>query len=480
LLFREHAVSIDRMSVTKLSVARRREAPDHAPASEPHSSTVAATELHGWGCYPVVQGRELASENLEEITRDAVLSRGLGRSYGDASLPAAATDVVANVRHANRVIHFDRENGILRAEAGLSLLELNRLTWPRGWATPVSPGTQYVTLGGMVASDVHGKNHHVDGTFGAHVTRLRLRVASGEIVECSPQREAELFRATVGGMGLTGHILEVEMRLRRIPTAWIWQETERFSNLETMIERLREAGRTWPYTLCWVDLLARGDALGRGILMLGRWAQPGEAPEYPPARKTALSVPFFLPSWLGAPWTVRLFNALNYGKHGSSIHRGIVHPGSFFYPLDVVLEWNRLYGRRGFTQYQCVFPLGDDLSRPRRFLELLCRLGGTCYVCVMKDCGAEGQGMLSFPKPGITFAIDIPVDADTQKIVDGLNERLLEEGGRIYLAKDAFTRPEHFRAMEPRLDEWLRVRRKWDPEGRLRSLQSVRVFGDRL
>jgi FAD/FMN-containing dehydrogenase len=461
------------MSVTALSTARRRQ-----PRPEPSAPVVPTTELNGWGCYPVVEGRELVSEDFEDITREARLSRGLGRSYGDASLPVSSADLVANSRLANRVIRFDLESGVLRAEAGLSLLELNQLTWPRGWATPVSPGTQYVTLGGMVASDVHGKNHHVEGTFGRHVSSLKLRVAGGDIVECSPQREAELFYATIGGMGLTGHILEVEVQLQKIPSAWIFQKTERFANLEAMIDRIKEAGESWPYTLCWVDLLARGDALGRGILIIGRWAQPDEAPTISPKRKAALTVPFFMPNWLGAPSAVRLFNEVYYRLHGSRVRQGVVHPWPFFYPLDVVLEWNRLYGRRGFTQYQCVFPLGGDRSRPRRFLELLQQLGGTSYVCVMKDCSAEGQGMLSFPKPGISFAIDLPVDANTQNIVDRLNERLIDEGGRIYLTKDAFTRGDHYRAMDPRVDAWERVRRKWDPEGRLRSAQSVRIFGD--
>ena len=454
----------------------------HSPAVHPHvdAERVSACDLTGWGMYPVVNGRELASEDLEDITQDARLSRGMARSYGDASLPASMSDLVANSRLANRVISFDLETGLFRAEAGLSLFALNQLTWPRGWTTPVTPGTQYVTLGGMVAADVHGKNHHVERGFGEHVTRLRMRVASGDIVECSPQREAELFRATVGGMGLTGHILEVEVQLKHIPSAWIWQRSERFASLETMIDRLKEAEQTWPYTLCWVDLLAGGDAIGRGIMSIGRWAEPHEAPAQPPAPKSTLTLPLMMPSWLGMPWTVRLFNMATYYGFGSNIREGVVHPWTFFYPLDVVLEWNRLYGRRGFTQYQCILPLTEDRSRPRRFIELVRSLGGTVYVCVMKTCGAQGQGMLSFPKPGITFAMDLPIDRRTQSIVDRLNERLIEEGGRIYLAKDAFTRPEHFRAMEPRLDEWLRVRRKWDPEGRLRSVQSVRVFGDQV
>jgi FAD/FMN-containing dehydrogenase len=466
------------MAATVVPIGKRSEAEPQTARSRLDPNSVPVSELTGWGLYPVVKGRELASEDLESITQGARLSRGMARSYGDASLPASISDLVANSRLANRVISFDLETGIFRAEAGLSLLDLNQLTWPRGWTTPVTPGTQYVTLGGMVAADVHGKNHHVEGCFGEHVMRLRMRVAGGDIVECSPQREAELFRATIGGMGLTGHILEVEVRLKKIPTAWIWQRSERFARLETMIERLKEAGRSWPYTMCWVDLLAGGDAMGRGILAVGRWAEPHEAPPQSPPRKSTVTLPFLMPSWLGMPWTVRFFNLLTYTLCGAGIREGIIHPASFFYPLDVLLEWNRLYGRRGFTQYQCILPLNDDPTRPRRFLELLRNLGGNVYVCVMKDCGAEGQGMLSFPKPGITFALDLPIDRRTQSIVDALNERLIEEGGRIYLAKDAFTRAEHFRAMEPRLEAWQRVRRKWDPEGRLRSVQSVRVFGD--
>jgi hypothetical protein len=315
------------MSVTSISKKREPIEPASSPARSPDSIPV--SELMGWGCYPVVQGHELASEDLEGITHDARLSRGLARSYGDASLPASLSDVVANSRLANRVISFDLETGIFRAEAGLSLLDLNALTWPRGWTTPVTPGTQYVTLGGMVAADVHGKNHHVDGCFGAHVTRLRMRVASGDIVECSPQREAELFRATIGGMGLTGHILEVEVRLKKIPTPWIWQRSERFANLETMIERLKEAGESWPYTMCWVDLLAGGDAMGRGIMAIGRWAEPHEASAQPPPRKSTITLPFFMPSWLGMPWTVRLFNLATYTLCGSGIREGLVHPATF-------------------------------------------------------------------------------------------------------------------------------------------------------
>ncbi len=411
--------------------------------------------------------------------RGAALSRGLGRSYGDAALPAGRDRIVAGTPLADRILAFDRGRGVVRVEAGFPLLRLNRLSLPRGWFTPVTPGTHYVTVGGMVAADVHGKNHHVAGCFGEHVAALRLRVADGSIVECSDAVEPELFRATLGGMGLTGHILEIEFRLQPVPSPWIWQESEQVADFDAVLEHLEEAGRTWPFTVCWADFLKTGRGAGRGLLMKGRWAEPGEAPAALPAWRSAPSLPFQLPSWALQEWMLRVGNYLNYAKHGARVRRGVLHPETCFYPLDVVRDWNRLYGRRGFTQHQAVLPAPHGHARHRRFFELLQRNRAKIFLCVVKDCGPEGKGMISFPKRGISYALDIPVDGDTQRLVDTLNDFVAAEGGRIYLAKDAFTRAAHFRAMEPRLDAWLAVRRKWDPEGRLVSAQSVRVFGDR-
>jgi len=437
-----------------------------------------AKTLSGWGRI-ALPGAEILSEDLPRITRGAVLSRGLGRSYGDSSLPPAESAPVAGSVLADRILGFDAATGILQAEAGLSLLDLNQVFWSRGFSAPIAPGTQFITLGGMVASDVHGKNHHRDGSFGSHVERLRLRVADGRIVECSADVEPDLFRATLGGMGLTGHILEVRCRLPRIPTPWVLHESRRVPDIDRYIEALKEAGPRWPFTVGWIDCLSRGSALGRGILLCGRWAEPGEAPVRAPRPKLRPSLPFVAPGWLISQPTVRTFNFLNYHAHWREVAGGIVHPETFFYPLDVIRHWNRLYGPRGFTQYQCVLPDSAVPGAARRFLELLTRRGGASMLCVIKDCGPEGLGLLSFPRPGISIALDIPVRDDTQALVDALNEFVIAEGGRIYLAKDQFTRPEHYRAMEPRLPEWERIRRAWDPDGRLRSAQSVRLLGDR-
>jgi decaprenylphospho-beta-D-ribofuranose 2-oxidase len=424
-----------------------------------------------------VPATERHSEDLLALSEDAVLFRGLGRSYGDSSLPPRSRPTAGSTLLADRILAFDETTGLLRAEAGLSLAALVRVVRPRGFFPPVVPGTQLVTLGGMVAADVHGKNHHVDGTLGAHLTGLRLRVADGRVLECGPTREVDLFRATIGGMGLTAHILEVELRLRRTPTPWILAENERVPDIDAFIEGLKVSARSWPFTLGWIDCLSGGRSLGRGVLIRGRWATAEEAPPSPPGPRWRPAVPFVLPSFVLNSFAVRTFNTTYY--HLPRRRRGVVHPEAFFHPLDAITHWNRLYGPRGFTQHQCVLPESAGPGAARRFLETLTRRGGASMLCVIKDCGDEGSGLLSFPKRGISIACDIPIRDDTQALVDALNERVIAEGGRVYLAKDAFTRPEHFRAMEPRLAAFQEIRRSWDPEGRIRSAQSVRLFGDR-
>jgi FAD/FMN-containing dehydrogenase len=279
-------------------------------------------------------------------------------------------------------------------------------------------------------------------------------------------------------MGLTGHILEVECRLLRVPSPWIHAESERIPDIDRFIDALKEAGPRWPYTVGWIDCLSRGSGMGRGILHRGRWAERAEGPGGLPRQRSRPSVPFVLPGWVIGRWSVRAFNAAFYHRHVPRVRRGIVQPESFFYPLDVVRHWNRLYGPRGFTQYQCVLPESAGRGAPRRFLELLTRRGGASMLCVIKDCGPEGAGLISFPRAGTSIALDLPIRDGTPDLVSALNELVIAEGGRVYLAKDVLTRADHFRAMEPRLEAFLAVRRKWDPEGRLRSAQSIRLLGD--
>ncbi len=434
--------------------------------------------LTGWGRL-AAPGREVLAEDLESITRRAVLSRGLGRSYGDSSLPARADDKVAATRLANRILAFDSHAGVLRAEAGLSVAELNRIFVPRGWFPPVTPGTKFVTLGGCVASDVHGKNHHRQGCFGAHVRSLRMRLADDRIVECGPAQHADLFHATVGGMGLVGHILEVELGMHAIPSPWLVVESERVANIEEFLAALDRAASVWPMTMGWIDCVSRGSSLGRGILMAGRWAAPGEAAREPPRPPPDRSMPFELPSWALNSLTASAFNGAYYWSHLEQRRQRLVAPDPFFYPLDAILHWNRAYGSRGFTQYQCVLPRAAGAPAVRELVQRLTTLGCASPLCVIKDCGPQGRGLLSFPMEGTSIAVDMAVTPDIQRVVDALNELVIAAGGRIYLTKDRFTRPGHFRAMEPRLDAFLAAREAWDPGRRLRSAQSVRLFGDR-
>jgi FAD/FMN-containing dehydrogenase len=304
-----------------------------------------------------------------------------------------------------------------------------------------------------------------------------MRVPDGRVLEVTEESEPELFRATLGGMGLTGHILEVQLCLERIPSPWIWEESERVPDIDGLVQTLKWSSREWPFTVAWADCLKRGSAMGRGIVYRGRWADPSAAPALPPRPKRQLTVPVVLPEWVLSPMLVRIFNAIRFRRHGSRVRRCVQHPEVFFYPLDAVGDWNRLYGRRGFTQYQCVLPVSDDPSVYRRFFNLLLRRGGVVFLCVVKDCGAEGKGLISFPRPGISITLDIPIRGQqTRDLVETLNQLVIDLGGRIYLAKDVFTRADHYAAMDPRLSAWEAVRGAWDPDRKIQSAQSVRLL----
>lgn len=428
----------------------------------------------GWGRLGVA-GREVFSEDIERATRGAQLSRGLGRSYGDSSLPASSSDKIVNTTMANRVLALDERARVIRVEAGATLVELNKLLMPKGLFSPVTPGTKFVTVGGMVASDVHGKNHHREGCFGEHVRWMKLRLADDSIVECSPTHMSDLFYGTIGGMGLLGHILEVEFELHPIPSHWIWMESERVDDIDAFVSALNTAAPRFPMTMGWIDCLNRGRRMGRGILMAGRWATADEAKRHEPWEMPHVKVPFEFPNFALNSWTAQVFNSVYYWRHLSRTKVGLVGPEPFFYPLDAVLEWNKVYGPRGFTQYQCVIPRRAGAPAVRAFMELLTRLGGASPLCVIKDCGPEGKGVLSFPLEGTSIAVDMAVSPDIQRIVDELNAFVIETGGRIYLTKDRFTRPEHFRAMEPRLERFMALRDKYDPHRRIRSAQSERL-----
>jgi len=435
------------------------------------------TLLHGWGHHPVIEAHTETREDLSLASEHAVLSRGLGRAYGDAALtPRSDTGTVSVTTRANRVLSFDAQTGFLRAEAGLSLSDLAHTYLPRGFFTPVSPGTQYVTLGGMVAADIHGKNHHVDGTFGRHVRQLTMRVGDGRVLTVSRDQEPELFAATLGGMGLTGHILDVEVQLAAVPSPWLVEESERFGSTAAVFDALNAASESWPMTVAWIDTSIGGPAAGRGIVVKGRWATPQEAPEHPPGRQRSIRVPPIFPSGVMNRATIRGLNTLWYRKHPRRpVHR-VVSPGHMFWQLDLATEWYRGYGKRGFTQYQCIMP--RDLGVYERFLALFRGLGGSSFVTVFKDCGEAGEGLLSFPMRGTSLALDIPittVEAATAMVRE-LNAFVIDHGGRVYLAKDAFTTAGDLRRMYPQIDAFQAVRARFDPEQRIRSALGKRLL----
>ena len=396
-----------------------------------------------------------------------VLARGLGRSYGDAAQNAGG--VVLDLTSLDRVLRIDVEDAVVEVEAGASLDRLMRLLLPLGLFVPVTPGTRYVTVGGAIAADIHGKNHHVDGSFGQHVTSIDLMVADGSIRRLAPHEP--LFWATVGGMGLTGVILRATLRLTRVESAFCVVDTERCDDLDDLLARMTEGDDRYTYSVAWIDCLARGSSLGRSVLTRGWSARRDQLParlqpratEFRP-RQLAVAPPVF-PSGLLNRATVTAFNEVWFRK-APRVRRGEVQGiATFFHPLDGVGRWNRVYGPRGFLQYQFVVPFGAE-DTLRRSLEMLSASGLASFLAVLKRFGAAGDGHLSFPSPGWTLALDLPLGAaDLGGLLDRLDAEVLAAGGRFYLAKDSRLPASAMAQMYPRLDEWRAVRAEVDPRG---------------
>lgn len=379
----------------------------------------------------------------------------MARSYGDVCLNANGRLILTD--RLDHILAFDRERGILRAEAGLSLDRLLRLTVPHGWFVPVLPGTKFVTLGGAVANDVHGKNHEDVGTFGAHVRSLALARSNGDVLIASREQNPDLFAATVGGLGLTGAILWIELQLCRIESAMLDVETLALSSLDDFFER-SEQSRDWPYRVAWIDCLATGTDVGRGFFIRGRHATTGRLVTHGAPR---FSAPFDVPSgWLNGH-TVRLFNlCYRYRPFALGVKRMRYDP--FFFPLDAVNGWNRLYGSRGFFQHQCAIPMTQAPDTLRKLLEIIAQAGQGSFLMVLKLFGDKpSPGILSFPLPGATLALDFPNKGkDTLRLLARLAEVVVEAGGRLYPAKDASMSGEVFRNGYP---GWRKVEEQRDP-----------------
>ena len=401
-----------------------------------------------WGLWPRHAHRVQRLHSRFEALPDApsMLAWGNGRSYGDVCQNEGG--LLLATRGLDRYIAFDEQTGIVECEAGVLLSELIELALPRGWFLPVSPGTAYVTVGGAIANDVHGKNHHRAASFGNHLLEFELLRSDGNVLRCSPTRHRDWFTATIGGLGLTGLIRRARLQLRRVPGPWIRGDSQRFGSLPEFFALSEASDATHEYTVAWIDSSARGRALGRGIFTRGNHA-PAEAT---PARRRALRLPFTPPFPLVNRATLKAFNALYYRRPGARVDDGLWHYRPFFHPLDAVLDWNRLYGPRGFYQYQCVVPDRDALPALEEMLRRIADTGLGSFLVVLKRFGhLPSLGLLSFPRPGATLALDFPNrGAPTLALLEALDAITRSVGGAVYPAKDARMSAAAFRDYFPR------------------------------
>ncbi|MGX5686887.1 FAD-binding protein [Chryseobacterium cucumeris] len=404
-------------------------------------------KVTNWGNFPIVE-KEMRSEDsfrkIKEfvLNHNEVIARGNGRCYGDASLGEA----IFSTKKLNKFINFDRLNGIIECESGVLLSDVLEIAVPQGYFLYVTPGTKFVSVGGAIASDVHGKNHHAEGCFSEYVLEFKLMTEKGEILTCSREENTEKFWATIGGMGLTGIILTAKFKLKNIESAYIRQESIKADNLDEIF-KLFDESENWTYTVAWIDCLQKGKNIGRSILMRGEHAFQHELPQNfskTPLRlkkKFSPTVPFYFPGFVLNVLTVKIFNWLYYKKQSKKEVKNFIDYETFFYPLDAITDWNKIYGKSGFIQYQMVIPKETGKEGMKRILETIAKSGNGSFLAVLKLFGKNNpQAYNSFPVEGYTLALDFKVNSKLKKLVDQLDAIVQEFGGRIYLTKDSMSR----------------------------------------
>ena len=439
-------------------------------------------KISDWGNYPVIEAEVGGFDTADQLrkkleTPGPVIAYGNGRSYGDASLQ----ENILLTRRFNKFLSFDESTGELCCQAGVLLSEILDVFVPRGWFLPVTPGTKLITIGGAIAADIHGKNHHVDGSFGQHVRSMDIMRNDGSVISCSPEENAEFFKITVGGMGLSGVILNATFRLRKIETAFIREESARAANLDEIMDAF-EASSDWTYSVAWIDCLAKGDSLGRSIMMRGEHAKAGELLD--PARKNdplnvsrgiQLDVPMQFPNCALNRWTMKAFNIAYYNKCRPGTHSSIVNYNSFFYPLDAIGNWNRIYGKRGFTQYQFVIPKAAGREGMRKILKRISDSGLGSFLAVLKLFG-EQESFISFPMGGYTLALDFPISLKAMDLFKELDALVADYGGRLYMAKDSRMDAAMFERTYPNADDFRQaIALLNDGETQFASLLSKRI-----
>ncbi|MDC0357856.1 FAD-binding oxidoreductase [Oligoflexia bacterium] len=417
-----------------------------------------------WGRYPraehSVKRIGWLSDDILPATDLPLLAYGQGRSYGDCCLNDKG--MLLDTAALNRLIAFDEEQGLLRCEAGVTLEDILHFAVPKGWFLSVTPGTKYVSIGGAIANDVHGKNHHRAGTFGCHVKRFELLRSNSERLVCSLDENKELFIATIGGLGLTGLILWAEIQLRKVAGPYIDMESIKFSNLEEFFEISGDSDQGFDYTVAWLDCVAKGEGFGRGIFMRGNHSEKVVQKQRGNLLGGLLTVPIDAPAFALNNLTVRAFNTVYYNKQRQKEVRSTVDYNPFFYPLDAVSNWNRIYGSRGFMQFQCVVPSGGDNQPIRTILKAIVDSGRASFLAVLKEFGdAKSPGLMSFPNKGVTLCLDFPNQGEaTFKLFKLLEDVTRESGGRMYPAKDACMSRESFNAFYP---HWRQFKEYQDP-----------------
>jgi decaprenylphospho-beta-D-ribofuranose 2-oxidase len=435
--------------------------------------------LAGWGGYPAAPAKLVRPERLKDFSlqEGVQIARGQGRSYGDAAICSEGTTILTE--RMNRFLDFDEETGVLRAEAGATLAEILTHFVPKGWFVPVTPGTKFCSLGGCLAADVHGKNHHHDGSFSYHVTQAVLVDGLDRPRVISPETEPEAFWATAGGMGLTGLIQEVSLKLQKIETSYVSVTHRAARNLEEAVALMEDPSKDDHCSVAWIDCLARGNSLGRSVVMTGHSAARNELPpdiQDPLAtwHQGKLRVPFNFPGFALNPLSVRLFNQV-YGAMQGNKNQFITHFDKFYYPLDGITGWNKIYGKRGFIQYQIVVPPSEGTKGMKEIISRLAGAGHGSFLAVLKKFGPQGQGMLSFPTEGWTLALDLPFNPKLLGFLNELDQIVADCGGRQYLAKDSRFAARHLPGMYPRLEEFRAACLVLDPLGKFRSDLSRRL-----
>ncbi len=425
-----------------------------------------------WGMYPKIKNTVFKfdkEEALKEIinTHDELIPRGNGRSYGDSALSSN----IISVKPKDYFIDFDEEKGLLHVQAGVLLSEILESYVPRGWFLKVTPGTKLITVGGAIASDVHGKNHHVEGCFSECIQEFEIMLADGGVVTCSKQATPELFKATCGGMGLTGIILSAHIYLKKINSQYIDQTTIKTKNLKETFEAF-EAYQDKPYSVAWIDCLAKGDNVGKCLLMVGDFRDDGKL-NY--KLKSKKNLPFNFPSFALNNWSVRIFNWLYYGKAKKGVSKQRVDIDTFFYPLDAIGHWNRIYGKNGFTQYQFILPKETSYKGLKEILSAISKSGKGSFLAVLKLYGKANDNWLSFPMEGYSLALDFKIEKGLFDLLDKLDEIVVKHKGRIYLTKDVRVSKEIFEKGYPQIETFRQYRKENKMDSKFQSLQSKRV-----